>query len=85
MVKNYTCNAEDAGDKGSLWAEKILDYGNGKPPSFFHWESHGQWSLHAGGPWDHKESNTTQNTCRHPYTAAVGTQSSLLSVFKAGL
>ena len=43
----------------------------------------GAWQ--AGSPWDHRESNTTQNTCRHLLSSCCWNPEFSLSVFKAGL
>ena len=51
----------------------------------------GAWQ--AGSPWDHRESNTTQNTCRHLLSSScwdkhwvpLDNPEFSLNVFKAGL
>ena len=49
-----------------LGQEDLLEKGMATPPVFQPGEFHGQRSLVGYGPWDHKESDTTEQlTCTH--------------------
>ena len=58
MVKNLPAHVGDEGDPGS---GRYPGQGNGNPLQYSCLEkSHGQRSLEGYSPWDHKESDTTE-------------------------
>ena len=62
MVKNPPANARDIRDTGLIPGLGIhCGRGHGNPtPVFFPGGSHGQRSLVGYSPWDHKQSDTTE-------------------------
>ena len=62
VVENLSANARDM-RHGSIpgWGRSPRG-GHGNPPIFLPGESHGQRSLAGHGPWDRRESDTTEVT-----------------------
>ena len=59
--KESSCNAEDAGDVGSIPGERSPGEGLGNPLQYSCLENpHGQRSLAGCSPWGCKESDTTE-------------------------
>ena len=60
-VKDLPANAEDVRDPGAIpGSGRSPGEGNGSPPVFLPRKSHGQRSLVGFSPWDHKESDMTE-------------------------
>ena len=66
-VKEFTCNAGQKGDEGSIPAlGRFPGGGNDNPVQYFlPGKSHGQRSLVGYSPWGHKESETTERLSTH--------------------
>ena len=58
MMKNLPAQRETWVQ--SLSQEDLLEKGMATPPVFLPGEFHGQRSLAGYSPWDHKESDTTE-------------------------
>ena len=57
----HTVKNPPAGDQGLIpGLGKVSGEGNGYPPEFLSGEFHGQRSLAGYSPWDHKESDMTE-------------------------
>ena len=61
VVKNLLATARDTENAGLILSwEDPLEEEMATPPVFLPQKSHGQRSLAAYSPWDHKESDTTE-------------------------
>ena len=92
VVKNLLVSAGDMSSIPGLG--RPPEEGNGNPLQLFlPGKSHEQWSQGGCSPRDHKQSNTTQNTCKHLSSSCcwdrhwvpLDNPEVSLSVFKAGL